>query len=183
MQQKKPQGKRELRSLNANPDSVSELKKIWLYSADEEGHATIRSYKGGDIDVIVPQKIGKAVVTEIGTEAFAAYAYQISRVRNSDTRKRLRSVCLPDSITSIEKGAFRGCENLESVNIPDSVRWIGPQAFEGCTKLPTLEVPEGARIHSSTSGWKNAAETLEAYQYGPKVRIRKNRKKSAKNKL
>ena len=173
--------KRELRSLNANPDSVSELKKIWLYAVDEEGHATIRGYKGGDIDVIVPQKIGKAVVTEIGTEAFAAYAYQISRVKNSETRKRLRSVCLPDSITSIEKGAFRGCENLESVNIPDSVQWIGPQAFEGCTKLPTLEVPEGARIHSSTSGWKNAAESVDAYQYGPKVCVRKKRKKAAKN--
>ena len=65
-------------------------------------------------------------------------------------------------------------------SITYKVTSIGAQAFEGCTKLPTLEVPEGARIHSSTSGWKNAAESVDAYQYGPKVCIRKKHKKSRK---
>ena len=121
------------------------------------------------------------MVIEIGIEAFATYAYHTRMVKNSDTRKNLRSVCLPDTITSIEKSAFRGCENLESIIIPDSVRWIGQRAFEGCRNLPEIEVSEKTRIHDSISGWKNAAESVDAFQYGPKVCVRKTDGEAAQN--
>ncbi|MCF2637824.1 leucine-rich repeat domain-containing protein, partial [Prevotella dentalis] len=42
---------------------------------------------------------------------------------------------IPDSVTSIENSAFRGCESLASINIPDSVTSIGKLAFNGCNNL------------------------------------------------
>ena len=43
----------------------------------------------------------------------------------------LKSVIIPDSVTSIGSSAFEGCSNLESITIPDSVRNIEEKAFKG----------------------------------------------------
>lgn len=53
----------------------------------------------------------------------------------------LRSVRLPDSLTSIGDGAFADCVSLESVDLPASLTSIGNHAFAGCTKLTTIEYP------------------------------------------
>ena len=39
---------------------------------------------------------------------------------------------IPDSVTTIGSGAFRGCENLTSIVIPESVTTIGELAYCGC---------------------------------------------------
>ena len=45
------------------------------------------------------------------------------------------SYTIPDSVTSIGKGAFESSTRLTSVTIPDGVTRIGDGAFEGCTSL------------------------------------------------
>ena len=45
------------------------------------------------------------------------------------------SYAIPDSITSIEKNAFRNCTSLTSVTIPDRVTSIGDFAFWQCSSL------------------------------------------------
>ena len=44
----------------------------------------------------------------------------------------LKHIALPVNITSIDTGAFDGCNNLESIEIPNNVTEIGNHAFEGC---------------------------------------------------
>jgi len=48
---------------------------------------------------------------------------------------------LPNSVTTIEKYAFRYCTNLASVTIPNGMTSIGSDAFSGCTGLASITLP------------------------------------------
>jgi hypothetical protein len=47
----------------------------------------------------------------------------------------LKSIDIPNSVTKIGVGAFRGCTSLRSICIPNSVTSIGFSAFSDCTSL------------------------------------------------
>ena len=48
---------------------------------------------------------------------------------------------LPNSVTSIESGAFSGCTGLTSITIPNSVTSIGDEAFQNCSSLISVTIP------------------------------------------
>ncbi len=70
-------------------------------------------------------------VTDVGVNAFESW---------SDT---LTNVSLPNSIKSIESGAFSYCYGLTNINIPDSVTLIDSNAFMMCTKLQSVKIGNG----------------------------------------
>ena len=49
------------------------------------------------------------------------------------------TLTIPDSVTTIGSGAFRGCSGLTSIIIPDSVTSIDWYAFSGCSGLTSIE--------------------------------------------
>ena len=53
----------------------------------------------------------------------------------------LTSVTIPNSVTSIGHAAFSGCSGLTSVTIPNSVTSIGGSAFYGCSGLTSITIP------------------------------------------
>ncbi len=55
---------------------------------------------------------------------------------------KLKSVTIPDSVTTIGHWAFCMCSDLETVTIPDSVTSIGIRAFEFCSSLKTVNFPD-----------------------------------------
>ena len=78
--------------------------------------------------------------------AFAAYTIPNS-VTSIDSGafyhcKSLTSVTIPDSVTSIGDSAFSYCRSLTSVTIPDSVTSIGEYAFYDCTSLTSVTIPD-----------------------------------------
>ena len=50
-------------------------------------------------------------------------------------------ITIPDSVTSIDSGAFSGCSSLTSITIPDSVTSIGDYAFY-CSSLTSITIPD-----------------------------------------
>ena len=56
--------------------------------------------------------------------------------------KDIKTVVIPNSVTTIGAEAFRDCDNLESVIIPDSVTVIEPEAFYSCDNLKSVELPD-----------------------------------------
>ena len=47
-------------------------------------------------------------------------------------RAKETNYTIPNSVTTIERGAFSYCDSLTNINIPNSVTTIGNQAFRGC---------------------------------------------------
>jgi hypothetical protein len=48
------------------------------------------------------------------------------------------SFVIPDSVTSMEDYAFRGCTSLKSITIPDKITGIANWAFIECTSLTSV---------------------------------------------
>jgi hypothetical protein len=53
----------------------------------------------------------------------------------------LAAVIIPNSVTSIGNGAFAHCSGLTSLTIPNSVTSIGSTAFSSCTGLTAVTIP------------------------------------------
>ena len=56
---------------------------------------------------------------------------------------------IPNSVTSIEYGAFSGCSSLTSITIPNSVTSIGDYAFYDCSSLTSITIPNSV----TSIGW------------------------------
>ena len=52
-----------------------------------------------------------------------------------------KNTIIPNSVTEIGYGAFRGCTGLTSIDIPNSVTKIGELAFDSCTGLTGIVIP------------------------------------------
>ena len=50
---------------------------------------------------------------------------------------------LPDGLTSIGNGTFRGCTSLALTSLPDDLTIIGDCTFSGCTSLALTSLPDG----------------------------------------
>ena len=134
--------KRAERELNADPNSLSSLKKCWSFKKKEDGTLVITGYKGSSTVIIVPEKIGEDRVTEIDEWAFSPYAYRIKEPTRR-FRRTIKKIVLPEGLNKIGRSAFCELLALESINIPGSVRFIGEYAFRDCYSLKTMIVPEG----------------------------------------
>lgn len=56
-------------------------------------------------------------------------------------REDIKTVNLPDGLTSVGDSAFLTFESLKSIKIPDSVTHIGNDAFYQCTSLEAITLP------------------------------------------
>ena len=93
-------------------------------------YAVITGYRGSDTDIRIPEKINGVKVAVISDCAFEGC-------------ESLKSVAIPDSVTSIGRNAFKGCASLTSVNIGNDVTSIGQNAFEGCASLTSVNIGNG----------------------------------------
>ena len=66
--------------------------------------------------------------------------------------KSQTSYTIPNSVTRIGYGAFRGCTGLTSITIPNSVTSIASWAFDGCTGLTSINVASGNNYYSDNNG-------------------------------
>ena len=80
-------------------------------------------------EVVIPKEYNGKTVKELGDDAFKECS-------------GLKSVTIPDSVTSIGKSAFYYCTGLTSVTIENSVTSIGDHAFFRCNSLTSVTIPD-----------------------------------------
>lgn len=98
---------------------------VWTYSTSGGG-VLIRGYASPEGNVVIPDTIDGLPVVTIYNKAFMDCPW-------------IRSVKIPDSVTSIGTQAFSGCAWLESMTLPSGEFTIGSRAFENCERLSEIK--------------------------------------------
>ena len=103
---------------------------------------TVRSPYAGTITIpaTITSRGKKYTVTAIGERAFQDCS-------------RLKSVIIPETVTSIGVCAFAGT-GISAIKLPESLRSIGRAAFISCKRLVSVNIPDNVEyIGSSAFGW------------------------------
>ena len=74
----------------------------------------------------------------------------------------LKSVEIPNTVTSIGDWAFGGCYSLESITIPDSVTSIGACAFNSCSDLVSVTFGLNSKLTNIGEAAFTACHSLES---------------------
>lgn len=63
---------------------------------------------------------------------------------------KLKSINIPEGVTSIGESAFEGCEELTEITIPESVTAIEAHTFTECSSLENITIPKSV---TSIDNW------------------------------
>lgn len=140
--------KKMIRELNADPNSVGELKKIWTYKKQDDGTLILTSYKGSSTVVTIPEKIGNDTVTAIGEFALSAGNPRATE-QHRQIRKKITKITIPDTVKRIGENAFSHCASLEEINLPNGITEIAPNSFMNCHSLKTVTIPDSVTVIGS----------------------------------
>ena len=138
---------------------------------DKNSYSLIK-YNGDDEEVFIPSEHKGLPVTKIGEDAF----------KFNDS---IVSVAIPDTIVSIENGAFSLCDSLtavifgsasqlvsigssaffaspllSSISIPSSVQTIGDDAFSCCNALTSIQIPDSVISIGESAFVETRIETI-----------------------
>ena len=120
----------------------------YAYEVNADGNATITEFLGpvdpakapALYDITIPTTLGGCTVTGLGEYSFAANPYDGHQ--GNPLCSKIRSVTIPQSVTSIGKRAFDGCSALTTLSLGEKIKTIGNYAFENCTSLTGVTIPQ-----------------------------------------
>ena len=124
------------------------------FTINGSGESVIHEYDGRSKDVVIPNKLMGAVVTEIDDYAFFSQTELTSvSFENATGLKRIgtdafygctgfKNITIPSFITELGFGAFQDCKGLETATIGSGVTTLSKQLFYGCTSLRRVILPD-----------------------------------------
>ena len=121
---------------------VAAMKKLWSFEKLEDGTLEITGYKGEESEVVIPEQIGKDLVSRIGNECFST-AKDFRKKSQKQVLENISSVIIPDSVTDIGHEAFRGCRGLADENGFVVIRSV---LYDCLSKEPSITIPESVKI-------------------------------------
>ena len=123
--------------------------KSFTVETKENGECALVRYRGRDKEIVIPDIIGGAKVTEIKSGAF-------SNITSAQT------VVLPASLRTLDAGAFDNC-TFSELYLYDTVEKIGDDSFKNCNEFATLSVNAAMPPRYSgawTSAWADKCDRI-----------------------
>jgi len=118
-------------------DASDDYTFTYTKTTDGTGYI-LTKYNGTLTDVTIPSVFEGLPVKQIGKDYSSPFS------------NTLKSVTIPNSVTTIGGYAFKECYSLTSVSIPNSVTKIGGSAFYNCSALTSFYMPDSV---TDASGW------------------------------
>ncbi len=110
--------------------TLSRKNNEYLYNVYED-HVELVKYIGLKKIIEIPAELDRLPVTHIGLDCFAL-AWRV----------KFTSITMPDTVTTVYHGAFRGCQTIREMKLSKNLRYIGNYAFAFITDLEYIELPE-----------------------------------------
>ena len=126
------------------PDSVTSIESRAFFRCDSLQAIIVdddnNNYKS--LDGLLLSKDGEILVACPGVKKSVVIPDGVKSIESVSGCSSLTSVTIPNSVTSIESGAFSGCSSLASITMLDGVTRIGYDAFRGCSSLTCITIPD-----------------------------------------
>lgn len=69
--------------------------------------------------------------------------------------KNLRTIIVPEGVTTIRDGAFYQLTSMTTIKLPSTITSIGTHAFYNCINLDSITIPEGVTSIGQGAFWQN----------------------------
>ncbi len=93
---------------------------------------------GNKISINKFNQDASSTLLKINDTTLRGFSLKVSRTDAS----KITELVVPEGVTKIEEGAFKGLVNLKTVVLPNSIEKIDANAFKGCTSLETVQLGE-----------------------------------------
>ena len=122
----------------APPVTEPSADAAFTFRLEDDGTLAITGYTGSDTAVVIPDRIGGVLVTEIDSQAFA-------------NQQNITSVLIPASVTDIESDAFLFCSSLAAFSVDPANRFYSTDengVLFNQNKTELVLMPAGAALTS-----------------------------------
>ena len=116
-----------------------------------DGNITLKSYKGSDSKVDIPDTLDGKTVTKID-----AYTFH--------THYNIIEITIPKSITSMEESAFYCCNNLKVITIENGAKFFDDSAFVNCNNITTIRGLTGSYAEAFAKEKGYTFESIGIYE-------------------
>jgi hypothetical protein len=140
-----------------------------LGTCTDENVVIPATYEGKSVTQVGLYKSTEDMFTDIPETYDDADLYYNTTILKCDMlyRSNVKSVYIPDGVTTIGYEAFGFSDALEKIRIPDTVNYIGDLAFTVCTSLKEVTIPEAVTVINFRTF--NSCVSLEKVTLGSSV--------------
>ena len=119
----------------------------FIYLQDTDSYSiNVKDKSNLPENIVLPSEYDGKKITHIGYDIFTEGESPFNTQPNINYAfskcNKLKTIVIPDSVTSIGAWAFSSCSSLTSITIPDSVTSIGNSAFYNCSNLMSITIPD-----------------------------------------
>ena len=135
---------RKLKTINYNAINVSSNNYIFTNAGrDTEDGVTVNF--GKDVAYIAQRLFDSGNVdsyNKITKVNFDSDANIVKIYENAfNYCKDLKSIVIPNTVTTLSNYAFSNCTSLEEITLPNQITYLAQSLFSGCTSLKSITIP------------------------------------------